>query len=71
MRRKEAAVVGNTSDIIERSGSEASKRTSDELVKLVRKLRWIGVDQEAQKMQLVLRQLDPSATLFGEPVETD
>jgi hypothetical protein len=47
------------------------KRTSSELVKLVNKLRWLGMEQEAEQVQIVLRRVDPAATLLGGPWDTD
>ena len=35
------------------------RRTAD-LVKRIRKLRWIGMEQEAAKLQLVLRRFPPA-----------
>jgi hypothetical protein len=41
------------------SGSLAEQRTSNELVKLIRKLRWMGMEEEAEKVenQLTLRDI--------------
>lgn len=47
------------------------ERTSSELVKLVKKLRWLGMEQEAEQVQIVLRRVDPAATLLGGPWDTD
>lgn len=47
--------------------------TSNEMVKLIRKLRWIGMDEEAQKLQreLTLREAAPADSVVATPGETD
>jgi hypothetical protein len=49
------------------------ERTSCELVTLIRKLRWIGMETEAGKLQTVLRRLPPDrrASLLAAPHSTD
>jgi hypothetical protein len=51
----------------------AEQRTSNELVNLVRKLRWIGMDEEAQRLQKELTRRHAAAThsVLGPPGETD
>ena len=46
-------------------------RTSTELVKLVKKLRWMGMEEEAEQVQIVPRGVDPAATLLAGPWDTD
>ncbi len=36
-------------------------RVSNEMIKLIRKLRWIGMDEEAQKLQKELTQRETAA----------
>jgi hypothetical protein len=36
-------------------------RASNEMIKLIRKLRWIGMDEEAQKLQIELTQREAAA----------
>ena len=36
----------------------AEQRTSNELVKLIRKLRWMGMEEEAERVQTELAQCD-------------
>ncbi len=47
--------------------------TSVELVKLIRKLRWIGLEEEARQLQTVLNRFPPEqrAVLPGSPVDCD
>jgi hypothetical protein len=47
--------------------------TSVELVKLIRKLRWIGLEEEARQLQTVLNRFPPEqrAILPGTPVDCD
>jgi hypothetical protein len=54
--------------------SEAyASRGSNELVKLIRKLRWIGMDEEAQKLQTELTRRETAAadSVVATPRETD
>ena len=46
---------------------------SDERAKLIRKLRWIGMEDEAQRLQLALRSLPPDerGTVSAGPFSTD
>jgi hypothetical protein len=43
------------------------ERTSRELVKLIRKLRWVGMEEEAKQMQSALGPVHPATALFEEP----
>lgn len=47
------------------------QRTSRELAKLVRKLRWIGMEEEAEQVQFVLRRIDMTSALLAGPFDTD
>jgi hypothetical protein len=49
------------------------QRTSCELVTLIRKLRWIGMESEAAQLQTVLRSVPPDerASLLAAPRSTD
>jgi hypothetical protein len=49
------------------------QRASSELVKLIRKLRWIGMEEEAQKMQASLSEIPPDerATVSASVPNTD
>jgi hypothetical protein len=63
--------MGISSRAASRPDVSIEERTSIELVKLVKKLRWIGMDEEAEQVQEVLREVDPAATLLGGPWDTD
>jgi len=49
------------------------QRTSAELVKMIRKLRWIGLEEEAHQLQLVLNRFPPEerSVVSGTPIECD
>lgn len=51
----------------------AERQTSAELVKLIRKLRWIGLEEEARQLQVALDRFpkDQRAVLPGAPIECD
>ncbi len=61
----------NSFDLRERQDVPVGERTSSELVNLVKKLRWIGMEEEAEQVQIVLRRVDSSATLLAGPWDTD
>jgi len=47
------------------------QRTSDELTKLIRKLRWMGLEEEAQQTQRMLSEVEPAGGILTEPHDTD
>ena len=48
-------------------------RTADDLVHLIRKLRWMGMEEEAEVLQARLADCDapPRANVIGGPTDTD
>jgi len=44
---------------------------SNDLVKQVRKLRWIGMDVEARLLQITLRRMQAADVVLGVPSDTD
>ncbi len=55
------------------SDVSAEQRTSNELVKLIRKLRWMGMEEEAERVQTKLAQcgVQPADSVLATPRETD
>ena len=53
--------------------SLAEQRASSELVKLVRKTRWMGLEDEAEKMenQLIQREAAAADSVLAMPSDTD
>jgi len=49
----------------------AEQRASNELIKLIRKLRWMGMEGEAQRLQVALNGAPTTDTVIAEPRETD
>ena len=51
----------------------AKHHQPDDCSKLIRKLRWIGMDEEAETLQLALRSLPPDqrGTVSAGPFSTD
>ena len=49
----------------------AGQRASNEMIKLIRKLRWMGLESEAQQLQFTLKSAPPADCLAAEPRETD
>jgi len=58
-------------DIVERSQVPIAERTPSELVNLIKKLRWIGLEEEAAQVQVLLRRTNAAATLLAGPYDTD
>jgi hypothetical protein len=51
--------------------TDMAQTASSELVKLIRKLRWIGMDEEAQGLQKELEQRQATECVLATPRETD
>ena len=49
----------------------AEQRASNDMIKLIRKLRWIGMDGEARRLQGFLHDAPRADTVVAEPRETD
>lgn len=49
------------------------ERATNDLVKLIRKLRWIGLQEEAHQLEATLSRFPPEAraTVLGGPSSTD
>jgi hypothetical protein len=58
-------------DTTERTELALAERTPNELVNLVKKLRWLGMEEEAAQVQVLLRQADAAATVLAGPWDTD
>jgi hypothetical protein len=52
---------------------EVVREPSDETIKLIRKLRWIGKEDEARNVERELRQMPPlgQGRVLAEPINTD
>lgn len=46
-------------------------RASDELLKRIRKLRWIGLDDEARALELTLRRVGSTDPVLADRFDTD
>jgi hypothetical protein len=47
------------------------QKVSNGLVKNIRKLRWIGMDDEAEVLQITLRHIQAADLVLGTAAETD
>ncbi|QXX73407.1 hypothetical protein [Methylovirgula sp. HY1] len=57
---------------LERAAGEQAKRCgSDELVRRIGKLRWMGMDDEAEELRSTLREFRQAAILLSGPNDTD
>lgn len=58
-------------ELQERPDVLATQRGSNELVKRIRKLRWIGMDEEARALQDAVSRLPPANPVLGAAPDTD
>ena len=58
-------------NVQERPDVSSAERTSHEFIMRILKLRWMGMDNEAERMQVALRRVDPACTLLAGPFDTD
>jgi hypothetical protein len=65
--------MANLVEVPEESDIGLHHRTADELVHLIRKLRWMGMDDEAEVMQAQLAdsRVSPGDNIIGGPRDTD
>jgi len=49
----------------------ADQRASNEMIKLIRKLRWMGMDGEAERLRSALTGMPQTDSVVVEPRETD
>lgn len=62
----------NTNLAFEKEPSaQTDEKISNDLVKHIRKLRWIGMDGEAEFLQITLRRLQAADVVLGTAAETD
>jgi hypothetical protein len=55
----------------ERPDVSIEQRRSSELVKRIRKLRWMGMEEEAERVETALSGISPSDSVLAAPHETD
>jgi hypothetical protein len=58
-------------EIQENSDQAAERPSSHHLVMRILKLRWMGMDDEAEHACVALQKAEPTATLLPGPVDTD
>lgn len=56
---------------LERLDETAEARASNELVQRIRKLRWMGMEEEAERLQKLLREVHQADILPSSPGDTD
>jgi hypothetical protein len=61
--------VGHASE--QRPAISTDEQVSNDLVKQIRKLRWIGMDIEARLLENTLRRMKAADVVLGFPPETD
>ncbi len=47
------------------------RHPSVEVLHLIRKLRWMGMEEEAEQVQMKLRETTPTGSIITAPRETD
>jgi hypothetical protein len=61
-------MTSNMHESFDLAGDEGA---SQECIMRIQKLRWIGMDSEADEMQRALHAADPHCTVLTGPVDTD
>jgi hypothetical protein len=59
------------SDVQHQHDVSATERAADKLINRILKLRWLGMEDEAERMQLALRTMETNGTLLAGPYDTD
>ena len=49
----------------------SARQQANELIKLIRKLRWMGMEEEAARAETALGCLSPADRVLVTPVDTD
>jgi hypothetical protein len=49
----------------------ADRPLLSDLARRILKLRWMGITEDAEQMQSVMRRVKPGVVYFGEPNDTD
>jgi hypothetical protein len=52
-------------------GASEQERTPNELIHLIRKLRWMGLDGEAVQMEALLAEASRTESVLAGPIDTD
>jgi hypothetical protein len=53
------------------SDASLRDRTPAELVHLIRKLRWMGLDDEAARLEALLAEVPSGGSVLAGPIDTD
>ena len=48
-----------------------ARQQANELIKLIRKLRWMGMEEEAERAETALRGISPADSVLATPSDTD
>jgi hypothetical protein len=59
------------SDVQQVPDVSATERAAHKLVHRILKLRWLGMEDEAERMQLALRRMETKGTLLAGPCDSD
>jgi len=49
----------------------SARRQANELIKLIRKLRWMGMEEEAERAETALGGISPAYRMLATPSDTD
>jgi hypothetical protein len=63
--------MGPTTRKVPRPDVAHEQRAACDLVKRIRKLRWMGMEEEAERLQAELRRSKQSDSVLAAPVDTD
>ena len=54
-----------------KSPDMSARQQANELIKLVRKLRWMGMEEEAERAETALGGISPAYNVLAGPQDTD
>jgi hypothetical protein len=49
----------------------SARQQANEFIKLIRKLRWMGMEEEAERVETALAGISPAGSVLAAPHDTD
>ncbi len=63
--------MNSNGSVADQLDAAAEKRISNDIVRQIRKLRWIGMENEAMVLQIKLHHIRTADVVLSSPPETD
>jgi hypothetical protein len=71
LRKMGEAPMGPSARKEQRPDVAGEQRAACDLVKRIRKLRWMGMEEEAERLQVELRRIRQTDSVLAAPLDTD